>query len=114
MSSQITPRNRNRVRVQPSSSGTRPSKRKRGAYKYAYIPSKTRRGKDSWKEANASFVYEDSDSEIEVVSPSKQIRHHRIEDHIPLEYNTEVHGDFWMGGKRKTKVSLLNFGVSSF
>ncbi|KAG1830059.1 hypothetical protein F4604DRAFT_1695666 [Suillus subluteus] len=108
MSSQITPRNRKRVRVQPSSSGTGPSKRKRGAYKYAYIPSKTRRGKDSWKEANASFVYEDSDSEIEVASPSKQIRHHHIEDHIPLEYNREVHGDFWMGGldgmKRKTKA----------
>ncbi|KAG1845638.1 hypothetical protein F4604DRAFT_1688621 [Suillus subluteus] len=108
MSSQITPRNRKRVRVQPSSSGTGPSKRKRGAYKYAYIPSKTRRGKDSWKEASASFVYEDSDSEIEVASPSKQIRHHHIEDHIPLEYNQEVHGDFWMGGldgmKRKTKA----------
>ncbi|KAG1743676.1 uncharacterized protein EDB91DRAFT_1081059 [Suillus paluster] len=108
MSSQITLRNRKRVRVQPSSSGTGPSKRKRGAYKYAYIPSKTRRGKDSWKEANASFVYEDSDSEIEVASPSKQIRHHHIEDHIPLEYNREVHGDFWMGGldgmKRKTKA----------
>ncbi|KAG0695622.1 hypothetical protein DFH29DRAFT_984908 [Suillus ampliporus] len=98
MSSQITPRNQNRVRVQPSSFGTHPSKRKRAAYKYTYIPSKTRRGKDLWKEANVSFVYEDSDSEIEVASPSKQNKHDHIEDHTPVEYDREVHGDFRMGG----------------
>ena len=33
---------------------------------------KSWRGKDSWKEVNTSFVYEDSDSEAEPASPSKQ------------------------------------------
>ncbi|KAG0698586.1 hypothetical protein DFH29DRAFT_983831 [Suillus ampliporus] len=63
---------------------------------------KSRRGKDSWKEINTSFVYEDSDSEAEPASPSKQKHHQNIEDNLLVEYD-----GFWTGGlkgiQRKTK-----------
>ncbi|KAG1764500.1 hypothetical protein EV702DRAFT_1051329 [Suillus placidus] len=68
------------------------------------------RGKDTWKEADVSFVYEDSDSEAEPASLSKQKHHKNIEDHGLVEYDREVHGDFWTGGlkdiQRKTKLTL--------
>lgn len=117
MSSQITPRRRNRPKAGASSGDSHPRKRQRGAYKYSYVTSKTRRGKNTWKEANVSFVYEDSDSEAEPASPSKQ-NHQNIEDLGLVEYDREVHGDFWTGGlkdiQRKTKVSsvrIIIFGV---
>jgi hypothetical protein len=114
MSSKITPK-RNRVRVASSSSDTRLTKRKRGAYKYTYISSKTRRGKDTWREANASIIYEDSDSEIEPVSPSKQKHQQHIEDYSLVEYDQGVYGDFVTRASnsihRKTKVSSVKFVV---
>jgi hypothetical protein len=110
MSSKITPK-RNRVRVASSSTDTRLTKRKRGAYKYTYISSKTRRGKDTWREANASIIYEDSDSEIEPVSPSKQKQQQHIEDYSLVEYDREIYGDFGTRGSnsihRQTKVSSV-------
>ena len=72
---------------------------------------KSQRGKDSWKEVNTSFVYEDSDSEAEPASPSKQKHHQNIEDNLLVEYDGEVHDGFWTGGlkgiQRKTKVSSV-------
>jgi CxC2 like cysteine cluster associated with KDZ transposases len=111
MSSKGTQR-RNRLRVAPSSSDARSTKRKRGAYKYTYISSKTRRGKNTWREANASIVYEDSDSETEPVSPLKRKQQQRTEDYSLVEYDREVYGDFNIGGsndiQRKTKVSYFD------
>ncbi|KAG1739749.1 hypothetical protein EDB19DRAFT_1895447 [Suillus lakei] len=59
---------------------------------------KSWRGKDSWKEVNTSFVYEDSDSEAEPASPSNQKYHQNIEDNLLVEYDGEVHDGFWTGG----------------
>jgi hypothetical protein len=120
-----TPKSRNRPRVQRSSSDNRPSKRKRGAYKYGYVESKSRRGKEEWKEVDASFKYEDSDedsdSEVRLPSPSKakcdqnfkSTFHVPVEDHS-LQYNQDDHGDSSAGhilpAKRKMKVSARVIG----
>lgn len=109
MTSKITPRRKNRARVATSSDDAQPTKRKRGAYKYTYISSKTRRRNVSWKEVDT--VYEDYDSEVEPTSPVKQKHHQNIEDHSLVNYDREIYDDFGTGGlnsiQRKTKVSSV-------
>ncbi|KAG1724150.1 uncharacterized protein EDB91DRAFT_1087569 [Suillus paluster] len=66
-----------------------------------------------WKETDASFVYQDSDSEVEPASPTKSNHkqnldtslHHNVED-PPFQYDQEVHGDFGTTSifKQKTKT----------
>jgi len=113
MTSKITPRHKNRARVATSSDDAQPTKRKRGAYKYTYISSKTRRGNVSWKEANT--VYEDYDSEVEPTSLMKQKHHQNIEDHSLVNYDREIYDDFGTRGlngiQQKTKVSTLEIMI---